>query len=217
MLAGKLLEVLFARRDLSADCIVSREHLRRRKAREHLLAQLLEVLDTLRSLREEEYRSREIYLFEICLTLDDNRRLGNLTRQSDNLGVTPLAENHHLTAHLAHLGMSLHDPLLQLSNHGAGGIYNLDTQFASPLECRGRLSVRSDQQTATRERRQILVRDCTQTQALQALDLDAVVHDITERKDLATLQSPLRLVDSSHHTETETRILVNLYSHRSTL
>ena len=69
------------------------------------------------------------------------------------------------------------------------------------------------EQSTTLERGEILVRHRAQTQLLESLHLDTIMNDISERKDLTTLQSPLRLADGSHHTEAETRIIVNLDSH----
>ena len=169
----------------------------------------------LRSLRKEENRARKIDLLQILLTLHDNSRLLHLAREAHNFGVTSLAENNNLTTHALHLLVRRNDLTLQLRHNGAGGIDNSDAQLlGSAVGCRG-LSVSTDEEVATTEILHILVCDGLKAQRLQTLHLHTVMHDVAQRIYLTTElgHSRLGLRDSSHHTEAETRILINLDNH----
>ena len=68
----------------------------------------------------------------------------------------------------------------------------------------------TNEQAATTQTLHIGVGYGLQSELLEALHLDAVMHDVAQRVDRTTLsQSLFGSRDGTHHTETKTRIIVD--------
>ena len=169
----------------------------------------------LRSLREEEYRTREINLLQILLALHHDGRLLDLSREAHNLGVASLTQDHHLTTDSLHPLVCRHNLALQLRHNGARRIDKADAQLLGTTVGRGGLAVGADEEIVTTQLLHIAVGDGTQAQRLKTLHLHTVMHNIAQRIDFATklLQRSLGSRDGAHNAKAETRILVNLDIH----
>nr|DAF45631.1 MAG TPA: hypothetical protein [Siphoviridae sp. ctBLh2] len=212
--AGEPVEMLLASGYLAADRVVEPYLRGVGCAAFHLLAELLEEGDALRGLREEVDRSREVDAVEVRSRLDDDRRVGDLAREPDHLGVPPLAEDHDLTAYGAHPGVGLLHPPLEAGHHRAGGVDDLDAQFAGRrIGCR-RLPVCAYEEPAAAQTGHVGMADGPQPESLEALHLDPVVYDIPERVDRTAFgEGPLGLRNRPDYAEAESRFVVDLYLH----
>ena len=206
--------MLLAVRDLAADRVLHGDPRRVFRASAHLVGQVFEQRDALRGLREEVHGACEVELREVGLALHHDRRFVALSHQADHLGMAALAQDRHLAADGPHGGVRPFHALLEPRDRGARGVDQFDAQFAGPGIGAGGLAVGADEEPLAPQTLHVVVGDGAEPEPFEALDLDAVVHDVAQRADRAAGgQGAFGLADRPHHAEAEARFVVDLDAH----
>ena len=135
-----------------------------------------------------------------------------MSHETVHLGVAELSVNHNLGVRVFGVDVSGVDSTLQLEHHGACGVDNFNTVVAGNGIRFGWLAVGAQQHFHVVEFAQVVVGYCHEAFVLQTLHLIAVVHNIAQTIEMSALvELSLGFLYGSHHTETESRIFVNLY------
>ena len=114
---------------------------------------------------------------------DDGGVVG-LTLQADDLRMTHLAENDNLRTTVGHgpanALVGITDALLQIQNHRTTGIDNLNMVLLGDMIGRGRLPMRTEQNTDIVQSAKVVVVDGLQPQLRQPLHLLPVVDNVAQ-------------------------------------
>ena len=106
------------------------------------------------------------------------------------------------------------DFLLQLQDHGTGGIDDLDVVAVRYLVGFGRFAMGTEQDLHVVELLELVVVDGDESEFLQALALHAVVHDVAKAiKGGAICQLFFGLADGGGDPKTESAATVDFYLH----
>ena len=135
-----------------------------------------------------------------------------LSHQSQHLGMSLLAKDDDLGIRI--VGILLLDTLLQLQDHRTGRINDLYLiSLCQSISLRW-FSMGTEQDLDTMKLSHLLMIDGCKSSCMKALHLHAVMHNITQAIEFATLcQFLLRLLDGSGHTEAKTTAIVYLNLH----
>ncbi len=201
---GELLKQSLASRHTAADGIVNSDLDTLLRAATNLLGETMEEVDALCRLRQQIYRAVEVDSGEVIEALNNGDIVIDLSRESYNLGMATLTQEHNTTTYALHLIVGLPEAALKACNNGARSVDNVNAELLGTDVCPRRLAMGTHKKRTTTERSHIVVRDGTQTKLLEALHLDTVMHYIAKRVNLTRgLQSLLSLANGAYDTKAE--------------
>ena len=137
MLGGKTGDIRHAVGNRTADGVEAPEGSLGRDMRLDVVDDAVELIERLRGLAVEIDIAGEVELGDLVETLDDDCRALGLSDESEHLGMTFLSEDDNLSATRLKLFL---DALLELEDHGTGGIDDLDVVLTETRLLARRLS-----------------------------------------------------------------------------
>lgn len=205
VLAGEVLYMLAAVRDLAADSVFP-DKLAPAEAALDFAHQFGELIHIFGGLGEEVGVLGKVQTVNLFQVLDDDSGVVGLALEPHHFGVAGLAENHYLAVSAVLDGLVLGaNALLQVAHHRAGGIDNLYRVALGSLVGGGRFTVGAEEYFYVVQFSKLLVVNRLQTERREAVHFTAIVYDIAQAVErTAFLQFFLCFVDSSDYSKAET-------------
>ena len=215
---GKLRDAGHAVGHLTADGVEAAEGGFGRDVGRDIVDDAVELIERLGGLRVQVDVVREVELLHVLELLDDNGLALGLPHESQYFGVSVLAEDDDGGSGSPYVSrgcfvLSL-DAVLQLEDHGAGSIDDLDVVALCQLVGLGRFAVCSQEHLRIVQLVEVVVVDGDKPHLPQALALHAVVNDVAQAVESAALREfLLGLADGGGDAEAEATTAVDFYLH----